>query len=38
MILHGAVHGAENAIGHIGGPGNEEKVAAGHVDLSLERV
>jgi hypothetical protein len=24
------VHRAENAVGHIGGPGYEEKVAAGH--------
>ena len=30
VILHGAVHGPEDAVGHVGGPGNEEKVAAGH--------
>ena len=30
VVLHGAVHGAEDPVGHVGGPGNEEKVAAGH--------
>ena len=30
VILHGAVHGAEDPIGHVGGPGNEEVIATGH--------
>ena len=30
VILHGAVHGAEDPVGHVGGPGNEEVIAAGH--------
>src|SRR5215213_8890420 len=33
MIFHGAVHGPKDPVGHVRGPGNEEKVAAGHGDL-----
>jgi hypothetical protein len=28
------VHRAENAVGNVGGPGYEEKVAAGHLETS----
>ena len=37
MILHGAMHGAEDPVGRIRGPGNEEEVAAGHA-RTLGRV
>ena len=30
VVLHGAVHGPEDPVGNVGGPGNEEMVAAGH--------
>ena len=30
VVLHGAVHGAEDPVRDVGGPGDEEEVAAGH--------
>ena len=37
VILHRDVHGPQDPVGRVGGPGNEEKVAAGHARTSRER-